>query len=194
MHHRLQVRYTFAASRWYPLTFPTAPAPAAPATKIDAPPQVPKTPFVHAPVLKPSTSSPLYSALDTIASDGPITAAVSSTAAAGASQIPELFRSVLPAQSAAVAETAEAAVGSVRKGEQEILQLAALPGVWRARVLREVARRVPAGVREAGERVSVWWRRERVWRVVEAAVPNRKMDGLAADGASPAYTRTFYAC
>jgi nucleoporin NDC1 len=153
-----------------------------PAKKLDAPPGVPKTPFVQMSALKPSRSSPLRSALDTIASDGSITAAVTSTAEAGASQIPELFRSVMPSHAAAVTETAEAAVETVKKGEREIKNLAALPTKWKAQFYEEVVRRTPKFAQDLLDRFDAWWNRERVYRVVEAVLPNRKMDGLAVDG------------
>ncbi|EKM52969.1 uncharacterized protein PHACADRAFT_124416 [Phanerochaete carnosa HHB-10118-sp] len=158
-----------------------APAPAPPAKKLDAPPQIPKTPFIKEPVLKQKSASPLHSALETIASDGSVTAALASTAEAGASQIPELFRSVLPSQTKAVAETAGAAVETVKKGEQEIMQLAALPGKWKGRLQQELVAQSPSAVRRAAARLERWWHRERVHKVVEAALPNRKLDGLAAD-------------
>lgn len=162
-----------------------APPPAEPPKKIGAPPQVPKTPFIHASVLKPGHSSPLYSAFDTIASDGSITAAVTSTAEAGASQIPELFRSVMPSQTAAVKETAEAAVETVKRGEQEIMNLASLPSKWRSTVREGVVTKSPKTVLNMAGRFDRWWQRERIYKVVEASLPHRKMDGLAADGQSP---------
>ena len=158
-----------------------APAPAPPAKKLDAPPQIPKTPFVNAPVLKPQHASPIHSALATLASDGSVTAALTSTAEAGASQIPELFRSVLPSQTAAVAETAGAAVETVKKGEQGIMQLATLPGRWKDRLQQELVARSPQVIHSVAARLQRWWHRERVHKVVEAALPNRKMDGLAVD-------------
>ncbi|GJE99489.1 nucleoporin protein Ndc1-Nup [Phanerochaete sordida] len=158
-----------------------APPPAAPAQKLDAPPQIPKTPYITASVLKGKSASPLHSALETIASDGSVTVALASAAEAGASQVPELFRSVMPSQTAAVAETAGAAVETVKKGEQEILQLAALPGKWREQLQQELVARAPGVVRGGAAQLAHWWRRERVHKVVEAALPNRKLDGLAAD-------------
>lgn len=165
------------------LTVPIlAPPPVEPAKKIDAPPQVPKAAFIHTSVLKPGRSSPLYSAFDTIASDGSITAAVTSTAEAGVSQIPELFRSVMPSQTAAVKETAEAAVETVKKGEQEIMNLVALPNKWKTTVREEFVRKSPKAVLDLAGRLEKWWHKERIYKVVEASLPYRKMDGLAADG------------
>lgn len=160
----------------------TAPAPAPAPKTVQVPAQFPKALYLHTQVLKPAQSSPLRSALETIASDGPITAALTSTAEASVSQIPELFRSVMPSQSAAVAERAGAAVETVKKGEQEIKQLASLPGQWTSQFRGEIARRSPAAAGHVVARLQEWWHRERVFRVVEAALPNRKMDGLAVDG------------
>lgn len=151
---------------------------------MEVPPQFPKAPYLHTQVLKPAQSSSLRSALETIASDGPITAALTSTAEASVSQIPELFRSVMPSQSAAVAERAGAAVETVKKGEQEIKQLASLPGQWTSQFRGEVVRRSPAAAGHVVAQLQEWWHRERVFRVVEGALPNRKMDGLAVDGES----------
>lgn len=133
-------------------------------------------------MFKPAKGSPLRNAFDTIASDGSITAAISSTTEAGASQIPDLFRSVMPSQTAAVQETAAAAVETVKRGEQEIMNLAALPSRWRTRVWDEILLRAPGFALDAARSLERWWHRERVYKVVEASLPYRKMDGIAADG------------
>lgn len=133
-------------------------------------------------VLKPAHPSPLRSALDTFAADGPISAVISSTAEAGASQIPELFRSVMPAHSP-VAAKVETAVETVKKGEEEIKNIVSVrASEWQARLYGELTRYLPHAVVEIGSRVANWWTRERVNKVVEASLPNRKMDALAIDG------------
>ena len=79
-------------------------------------------------------------------------------------------------------ETAAAAVETVKKGEQEIMNLAALPSQWRGRAWEAVYRRAPRFLIVAAGRLKRWWHRERMYKVVEASLPYRKMDGLAADG------------
>ncbi|KAI0691477.1 nucleoporin protein Ndc1-Nup [Cytidiella melzeri] len=162
-----------------------APAPilaAAPPSRIDAPPQVPKTPYVRTQVLKPTRTSPLRSALDTVASDGAITTALTSAAEVGASQIPELFRSVMPSHPPSVVSRAETAVATVQEKEQQIQKYVLdAPGKWKQRVCEQVVRFSPAFVGSALKDAGEWWRAERLHRVVEVSLPNRKMDGLAVD-------------
>ncbi|KAI0339225.1 hypothetical protein BDW22DRAFT_1400438 [Trametopsis cervina] len=164
---------------------PPAPAEApavAPPKKMDAPTQVPKTPLVRTQVLKPSHSSPLRSALDTVASDGALTTALSSAAEVGASQIPDLFRSVMPAHPPSVIAKAETAVAAIQQGEQQLQTLVAtVPSKWKERVQEAAARYTPAVVRAAAADAVEWWRTERIHRVAEVSLPNRKLDGLAVD-------------
>lgn len=135
-------------------------------------------------VLKPSMSSPLRSALDTIASDGPITAVMSSTAEAGASHLPELFRSVMPSHPPAIVAKAEAVVESAIKKEQELQKYVPSPEQLKEDLHHAVGRYTPAAATRLTARFGKWWHTERIYRVAEASLPNRKMDGLAIDGAS----------
>lgn len=128
-------------------------------------------------VLKPARPSPLRSALETFASDGPIATAVSSTAELGVSQLPELFRSVMsPPRSAATASQVTA--------PKQTTSLPASTGDWQTTVCKIVRERTPAWATDACARLNVWWTRERVNKLVEASLPNRKLDALAIDGES----------
>ncbi|KAI0083890.1 nucleoporin protein Ndc1-Nup [Irpex rosettiformis] len=153
-----------------------------PAQKIDPPAQVPKTPLIRKQVLKPSKSSPLRSALDTVASDGAITTALTSAAEVGASQIPELFRSVMSSHPPSVIAKAETAVAAVQAKEKDIQKrVAEAPGKWKAQVSEQLARYFPPFIRSAAKDADEWWRAERLHRVAEVSLPNRKLDGLAID-------------
>ena len=50
------------------------------------------------------------------------------------------------------------------------------------RVRKIAEERPPVWVTEACARVNVWWTRDRVNKLVEASLPNRKLVALAIDG------------
>ena len=119
MHHPSLVCYTTKIISLCSFLVAAPPPAAPPAQKIDAPAQVPKTPLIRKQVLKPSHSSPLRSALDTVASDGAITNALTTAAEVGASQIPELFRSVMPSHPPSALAKAE----SVQSGTRSMFSI-----------------------------------------------------------------------
>ncbi|TBU28210.1 nucleoporin protein Ndc1-Nup [Dichomitus squalens] len=157
---------------------PPAAAPAA-APKPSTPLPGHATPLLRASVFKTAQTSPLRASLDMLASDGPLATAVSETAEAGASHLPELFRSVLPstppAPASAAIETAKMAEVSVARVVSET------KGVWREGVGKTLVGFLPKGVAEAGAQMRTWWTRERVHRVAETSLPNRYVDALAAE-------------
>ena len=141
----------------------------------------PATPLLRTPVFKPAQSSPLRAALDTLASDGPLATAVSETAEAGASHIPELFRSVMPST-----PSASAAVETAKKAEENVAAIVSqTKSKWRA----ALGAYVPGSVRDVVGHARAWWTRERVHRVAETSLPNRHMDALAAEGTLPTRSR-----
>ncbi|KAI0666450.1 nucleoporin protein Ndc1-Nup [Trametes maxima] len=160
---------------------PAPPASAAADTqaKPAVPLPAPATPLIRTKVYKPAQTSPLHAALDTFASDGPLAAAVSETAEAGASHIPELFRSVMPTSPQA---TAGAAAGSVKKAEENVAALVKqTKGKWREGASDALGALLPQGVVRTAGQVKAWWTRERVHRVAETSLPNRYMDALAVE-------------
>ncbi|KAH9923390.1 nucleoporin protein Ndc1-Nup [Amylocystis lapponica] len=153
---------------------PEAPAPAAPVQpKANPPLPAPATPLIRAPILKAAPSSPLRAALDTFASDGPLSTAVASSADAGATHIPELFRSVLPAH-----PPAQSAVETAKKSDERVL--GALERAWRGSVGSAVRAYAPEAAVAVGAQMREWWTRERVHRLAEACLPNRHLDALVA--------------
>lgn len=130
---------------------------------------------------KPAQTSPLHAAFDTFASDGPLAAAVTETAEAGASHIPELFRSVMPSSPQA---KVDAALESVKKAEENVAAAVNQAGSkWSQGVGGALAACLPKGAARSVSRIQGWWTRERIHRVAETSLPNRYMDALAAEGA-----------
>ncbi|KAJ3479451.1 hypothetical protein NLI96_g9046 [Meripilus lineatus] len=156
-----------------------APAKPAPTPKPAPPSAIPATPLVRASVLKPQKQSPLRSALDSLASDGAVASAVEATAVIGATHIPELFKSVsggpdkskatavIPTQPTKKQNSPLAAIANAKKS---------LESAW-----VEVGKRTPKVVNDVGAQVRDWWKRERLSKVVESCLPNRKLDALAID-------------
>lgn len=164
-------------SDWYDDSPNTAPTPSSqPKAFVGLP--APATPLIRAPILKAAPPSPLRAALDSFASDGPLSTAVASTAEAGASHIPELFRSVLPPDS-----TAMTAVESAKKNEEKVLGFIQQTRTqWRQRLGAVVCARAPGSLLNVVEQVVEWWRRDRLHKAVEVSLPNRHLDALAASG------------
>ncbi|KAH9918053.1 nucleoporin protein Ndc1-Nup [Fomitopsis serialis] len=147
-----------------------APAPPKPATPLPAK----ATQLIRAPILKGSPTSPLRAALDTLASDGPLSTAVATTADDAASHIPELFRSVMHAS-----PSAERAVEAVQKSEERVVGLLEeTRGRWQEGLGAVVKSRAPQPVLALAGDVGHWWTRERVNRKVEMSLPNRRLDAL----------------
>ncbi|KAI9069396.1 hypothetical protein FKP32DRAFT_1617269 [Trametes sanguinea] len=158
---------------------PPASAASAAPSKPTVPLPVPATPLIRTSVYKPPQTSPLRAALDTFSSDGPLAAAVSETAEAGASHIPELFRSVMPTSPQ---HKAQEAVETVKKAEENVVQLVKeTKSKWRSGLSNALNAYLPRGIVQSASRVSSWWTRERVHRVAETSLPNRYMDALAAE-------------
>ena len=143
------------------------PAPPKPTTPLPAKP----TQLLRAPILKGAPASPLRAALDTLASDGPLSTAVAATADGAVSHLPELFRSVRPAARAAEV---------VHKGEARV---AGLLERTLARWRRRLRSAVPDAPFAAVGALREWWTRERVNRKVEMCLPNRRLDALVIAGA-----------
>ncbi|EED82559.1 predicted protein [Postia placenta Mad-698-R] len=153
-----------------------APAPAPPKPELT----LPATPLklLRTSVLKPTPTSPLRAALDTLASDG----AISSAADSGVSQIPELFRSMVHAS-----PSAEKAIESVKRSEERVVGMFEETRTkLQQRMEAAVHGRVPAAALEkmtpafgVVERVRQWWTRDRVNKLVEMSLPNRHLDALA---------------
>ncbi|OBZ78331.1 hypothetical protein A0H81_01680 [Grifola frondosa] len=153
------------------------PPPAAPAPAQKAAPKLPATPtpLIRTSVLKASPASPFRAALDTLASDGPFSTAVASTAEASASHLPDLFRSV-------VSPAPPAAVQAVKKVEDSVTGPSELPKAkWRTQLSGIIDEHAPKAALGAVEHVQGWWRRDRVHKSAEASLPNRQLDALVAD-------------
>lgn len=112
-----------------------------------------------------------------MAADGTLAAVIASTTEAGASHVPDLFRSALPGQT-------QNAIATVKKGEQKV-------AAFNARVtnrLREMKlvlyRYTPVEAHQLMDQVGEWWSRERLHKTAEACLPNRHVDALAVKGKS----------
>lgn len=143
-------------------------------------PETPRTPLIQKAIMNKSTrQSPLSSVLDSFASDSKLTQAFESTAEAGASHIPEIFRSVesfvrvppnTPAKPKAiegpalVESTKKALNGHVGRGKD-----------W-------VGGHVPKLVGEVVGWGMDWWTAERVSKVVEGWLPRRDLDVVVIEG------------
>jgi nucleoporin NDC1 len=80
---------------------------------------------------------------------------------------------------------AEIAAAALHEKEQQIQKLVLdAPSKWKERVYTQAIHYSPGFVRRATARAGEWWRRERIHRVVDISLPNRKMDGLAIDSES----------
>lgn len=145
--------------------------------------KIPSTPLVKTNVLKASTRrSPLNGALDTFAADGVVSAPADEL---GASQIPELFRSVR-----APALTPE------RKLREEAPKVppqktTSSANRWVQQMYIEAEKWAPRWACEARMQAQDWWTRERLGRVVEGSLPNRKMDILAIECAWLLFSAVF---
>ncbi|KZT06677.1 uncharacterized protein LAESUDRAFT_759175 [Laetiporus sulphureus 93-53] len=154
---------------------PEAP-PAPPANPpLAVPAEVKPVPLIRTSVLKATSASPLRAALDSLASDGPISTVVGSTADAGVSHIPELFQSVLHASPGG-----DRAIEAVKKSEEQMVGLYEQTKVkWQGGLGGILRRNAPAQVIEVVGMVEEWWTRDRVNKAVEMALPNRHLDVLA---------------
>ncbi|KAH8078741.1 nucleoporin protein Ndc1-Nup [Cristinia sonorae] len=145
-------------------------------------PNIPSTPLVKTNVFKAGSSgrSPLKSALETLASDGVVTAAADEL---GSSQIPELFRSVM-APALTPAKPKDEGKTDATPAPKKI----AAPSRWKAQAAREVQnvaeKYTPGWLAEVKLQVVDWWTRERLSRVVEGSLPNRKIDALLIESLS----------
>ncbi|EPS94314.1 hypothetical protein FOMPIDRAFT_1153315 [Fomitopsis schrenkii] len=158
--------YQLFLRRGQPVSAAPTPAPPKIATPLPAKP----TQLIRGPILKGTPASPLRAALDTLASDGPLSTAVGTTADGAASHIPELFRSVRPAAKA---------VEAVQKGEERVVGLIEQTrSKWRQRFDGVVRSRAPEAAFAAVREVREWWTRERLNRKVEMCLPNRRLDAL----------------
>lgn len=88
----------------------------------------------------------------------------------------------MPSHPPSVIAKAEAAVETAKKSEQEIQKLVSSPEKLKGNLRVVVLRYIPSFVTKLAARVGKWWHAERIHRVAEASLPNRKMDGLAIDG------------
>ncbi|CAL1710388.1 unnamed protein product [Somion occarium] len=166
---------------------PEAPAPAAAPTALKAPPPppgIPQTPLLRTSVFKPSSQQVIRQARDALA--GRSLARDFPFIMATGENVPELFRSVLHAPPSQVVSESSA----LKKSEEEMKKMAKTldPKRWKTMLLKaletQVEKVVPKRVVEGKQRLGRWWTRERVNKVVECAVPNRKLDALAIQALS----------
>ena len=167
------------------------PEPSAPVVKVETkvtgpPPTVKKETLLRQSVFKPAAQSPLKEAIDTLASDGTLGAAVGEA-------VPELFRSVLhtpPPSSSSSGESSNGAQKTLGGGDisKLVSSAKAETQAWKTKVVETIEKNlIPRVACEAKEWVQTWWTRERVHKVVEGVLPNRKLDALIVDGTFPPF-------
>lgn len=126
-------------------------------------------------IYKSATESPTQAALDALASDGPIAQAVE--AGAGATHIPELFRSVEKKV------LASPAVGEAKKNVEHVKGYGSkLTEDVTSTLTSFAAFHIPAPLRDRTVHVFEWWKGERLSRKVEASLAFRELDVIVVDG------------
>lgn len=152
-------------------TSPVAPPPIAPVIGTPAP-------LLRQPIFRSSVlGSPGQSALDALASDGPLAKAVD--AGAEATQIPELFRS---------AETHVLAAPLAVEVKKDVRQVVTVGSHVKHNIVQalstQVVRLVPDGAKVFSGDVMNWWQKDRVHKVVENVLPFKELDVVVVDGTS----------
>ncbi|PPR04189.1 hypothetical protein CVT24_010737 [Panaeolus cyanescens] len=158
---------------------PPPPPPAAP-VKLPATPGPiigTPTPLLRSQIYKAHKESPRDAALDALASDGPITQAVE--AAADATHVPEIFRSV---------ESRVFTTPIVEEATKNVVQVASLGSRLRAKVkgfgVAVWDMHAPGFVKELLEQLVQWWYHERQSKLVEKALPFRELDVVIVEALS----------
>ncbi|KAF9044200.1 nucleoporin protein Ndc1-Nup [Panaeolus papilionaceus] len=153
---------------------PAAPvkAPATPGPMIGTP-----TPLLRTQIFKAHKESPRDAALDALASDGPITQAVE--AAADATHVPEIFRSV---------ESKVLATPIVEETTKNVVQVASLGSRLREQVSgfgnTMWDMHAPGVLKESLQQLVQWWYHERRSKIVEKALPFRELDVVVVEALS----------
>ncbi len=169
--------YQLLLRRGMPLIVPIAPIPAKEEFTIGQDIATP-TKLLRRPIYKNMKESPGQAALDALASDGPIAQALD--AGADATHIPELFRSV--ETKVLVSPVAE----ETKKNVQQVKGLGSRMKDSALSILTFYASRyIPEPVRDQVGQLLEWWKRERVSKTVEAALPFRELDVVVIDGTFP---------
>lgn len=167
--------YQLFLRRGKPLTPSPTPAPTLPKKPISDQIPVTPTPLLRQRIFQKTTESPLNSALDSLASDGPLARALE--ASADAANIPELFRSVevklmpIPAKEE-VKKGVETATGAVTLVMQRLST--GLNGI--------VESYAPQSFLDLGDQWAIWWKTERVSKAAEACLPSRELDVAIVEG------------
>lgn len=161
--------------RGKPVPAPAAPPPPKPKIELD-PKIVTPAPFLRQRVFKATAESPRLAALDALASDGPIAKVVD--AGADATHVPELFRSVEKQVLASPAgeEGKKIANNALAVNNRLNAQLASLS--------HHLVTNVPDPLKDTFGRLTRWWSKERLSKVVEASLPFRELDVVVLDSLS----------
>jgi nucleoporin NDC1 len=129
---------------------------------------VPTTPIVRKAIFKNTPSSPLHSAVESLAADGAVTQALTHSLDSTVAHLPDLFKSTGPsAPVAAVQKT----VATVKAAKPSLLGMVPTPTGF-----------IPQSILAAAREARQWWSRPRASRLAECAVPNRETDVLIAEG------------
>jgi nucleoporin NDC1 len=128
--------------------------------------KAPSTPLIRKQIFKGNSTSPVQSAINSLASDGYMAQA----ADAGASHIPELFRSVAPPVSAGVAE--------IKKAESGVMSWA---DSLRTKFIKFGANYLTQSSLQTLDRAAKWWSRDRIDKVLQRCLGNRQTDVLIVD-------------
>ncbi|KAJ3566049.1 hypothetical protein NP233_g7250 [Leucocoprinus birnbaumii] len=131
-------------------------------------------PVLRKRIFKAETEDAIETTLDALASDGPISRAVNANV--NTVELPEIFRS---AEIKAVPQATKQEVKKgvvIAKGAMETTKLKVMEfvcGVYR--------KYVPPAVVDYVERWSIWWKKERINKVVEKSLPLRELDVVVVE-------------
>ncbi|KAI0051541.1 hypothetical protein FA95DRAFT_1485201 [Auriscalpium vulgare] len=133
-------------------------------------PDVPATPLIRKVIFKTQSNSPIASVLDSFAADGALTQVMQTSVDTTTAHLPELFKAIESPVAKAKAEVAviKSEVAPVVNAPARTLSF--LKKTWNAYT--------PRAVSSVIEEVTEWWRRERLNKVVESALPHREVDAL----------------
>ena len=120
-------------------------------------------------------------ALESLASDGPVTAAISK--GDGGASLPELFRSI--STPPVVAARVEPAVDAMKKGAESAKKVAIVPwklwkAEWGAELVKTFKQNAPASVLADLADVEAWWVKERVLRRDLASIQRMQLASLGS--------------
>lgn len=165
--------------------------PAVPPVAAPKGPQTPQTPLLQKAIFKSTHQSPISSVLDSFASDSKLLKAVEATAEAGATHIPEIFRSVehyvrappnTPVSTPAKPIAIESGVAGGSLVQSTKAEVNGMLGRVKGKAVDFVNLYSPVWVGEAVVWGTEWWRAERVSKVVEGCLPRRELDIVAIEG------------